>query len=65
MIVLWGNLKRKTSFREHKIPCINITKSGINVKYTIEMLIVLERKDGFVNGPAISEKDGFYQRYES
>ena len=32
MIFLWGKPKGETSDRKYKIPCISITKSGINVK---------------------------------
>ena len=32
VISLWGKLKGESSIREHLIPCINVTKSGIGVK---------------------------------
>ena len=33
MVVLYGKLKGKEQFREHKIPCISKTESGIDIKY--------------------------------
>ena len=52
-------MKGKESFREHQIPCINVTKSGINVKYTIERLIQAKEKLGLTYGPTISDSNGF------
>ena len=46
VIVLWEKPERETSYREHKVPCINVTKSGIDLKYTVERLIYFEEKDG-------------------
>ena len=47
--VLWDKLKGETSYRKHKISCIKVTTSRINVKYTVERLIELKRKEGCVN----------------
>ena len=38
-IVLFGKLKGETTHREHFIPCANQTKSGINIKATLDRLI--------------------------
>ena len=43
------------------IPCINVTKSGINVKYAVSRLVELKEKEGFKNGPAISDRDGYFK----
>ena len=47
IIVLFGKLKGEDGVREHLIPCINVTKSGINVKYTVSRLIELKEKGRF------------------
>ena len=59
VIALWGKLKGETTYRNHVIPCINVTKSGIKVKYTVQRLLELKEKEGNIKGPAISEKAGF------
>ena len=59
VIVLFGKLKGEEDYREHQIPCINITKSGINVKYTIERLVQVKEDLGIISGPAISDPKGF------
>ena len=55
MIVLFGKLKREEQYREHQIPCVNIFKSGINVKHTIQRLVQTKDALGFTSGPAISD----------
>ena len=59
VIALWGKLKGENAYRNHKIPCINVTKSGINVKFTVQRLLDLKEKEGNMNGPAISDSKGF------
>ena len=39
VIALWGKLKGETAYRNHAIPCINVTKSGIKVKYIVQRLL--------------------------
>ena len=58
-MVLWGKIKGEESTREHKIPCINVTKSGINVRYVVERLLDLKRKQGLMRGPAVSDSNGY------
>lgn len=58
IIVLWGKIKGEDSYREHTIPCINTTKSGINVRYTLERLLKLKETQGLTDGPAISDIKG-------
>ena len=59
MIVLFGKLKGEEHFREHPIPCINVTKSGINGRYTIRRLVQSKEALGLTSGPAISDSKGF------
>ncbi len=40
-------------------PCVNITKSGINVKYIIQRLVQVKEKLGIISDPAISNLKGF------
>ena len=58
IVVLWGKIKGEEEYREHLIPCVNVTKSGINVKYTIERLMNLKHHQGLTSGPAISDSNG-------
>ena len=57
-IVLYGKLKGENSFREHLIPCCNVTKSGINVRGMINRAIKLKEKEGLTRGPLISDESG-------
>ena len=58
IIPLFGKLKGEDTYREHLIPCINITKSGINVKYAVERLKKDKEKLMIMSGPAISDESG-------
>ena len=42
VIVLSGKLKGEDNIRLHHIPCVNVTRSGINVEYLIERLLNLK-----------------------
>ena len=55
---MYGKLKGEDSHREHLIPCINVTKSGIDIKYAIQRLIREKERIGIMNGPAISDETG-------
>ena len=59
MIVLYGKIKGEDQYREHQITCINVTKSGINVKYTIQRLVQTKRGLGITTGSAISNIKGY------
>lgn len=59
VVVLSGRLKGEDNTRLHHIPCVKITKSGINVEYLIERLLSLKHKQGLYDGPAISNERGF------
>ena len=58
IVVLWGKIKGEEEYREHLIPCVNVTKSGINVKYTVERMIELKDHQRVATGPAISDSEG-------
>ena len=58
IVVLWGEIKGEEGYREHLIPCVKVTKSGFNVRYTIERLIELKYHQKLVTGPAISDNEG-------
>ena len=55
---LLGKLKGEKVEKEHNIPCINITSSGINVKRIVYRLMEEKEKLGITNGPAISDRKG-------
>jgi len=55
-IVLYGKLKGENDYRHHFLPCVNVTKSGINVRYTVERLIETKKNLGLIDGSAISDK---------
>ena len=59
VIVLSGKLKGEDNSRLHHIPCVKVTKSGINVEYLVERLLVLKQKQGLKDGPAISNDEGY------
>ena len=59
VIALWGKLKGEASIREHLIPCINVTRSGIGVKNIVLRLIQLKEIEGNKDGPAISDERGY------
>ena len=59
MIVVFENIKGEDQYREHQIPCVNITNSGISVKYIIQRLVQVKEKLGIISGPVISDSEGF------
>ena len=59
VIVLSGKLKGEDNIRLHHIPCVKVTKSGINVEYLLERLLDLKSKQGLNDGPAISNNKGY------
>ena len=59
VVVLSGKLKGEGNARLHHIPCVKVTKSGINVEYLIQRLLDLKQKQGLYDGPAISNDRGF------
>ena len=59
IVTLLGKFNGGNNVSEHTIPCINTTKSGINVKHCIERLIQIKKEEGQVQGPAISDHQGY------
>ena len=58
IIALQGQVKGETGDRDHLLPCVIRTLSGIDVRSSLERLIALKSKKGFVDGPAISDVHG-------
>ena len=58
-ITLLGKLKGENNMSEHIVPCINVTKSGINVKYVIERAMNVKKDEGHQEGPLISDSKGY------
>jgi hypothetical protein len=58
VIALLGKIKGETNDRDHLLPCVPVTSSGVNVKESVKRLIDFKRTRGFVNGPAISDLSG-------
>ena len=59
IITLLGKFKGEDNSSEHTIPCTNVTKSGINVKYCLERLMNIKKEEGHITGPAISDNQGY------
>ena len=57
-ISLLGKLKGEKGSKEHNIPCVNVTVSGINVRRIIYRLIQEKEDAGFLEGPGISNFNG-------
>jgi hypothetical protein len=58
VIALLGKIKGETDDRDHLLPCVPITSSGINVRETVSRLIEFKRSRGIIDGPAISDVAG-------
>ena len=58
IVVLFGKLKGENNYREHFIPCTNVTKSGLHVKHSIQRLIKLKEECQCPEGPAIFDHTG-------
>ena len=58
IIPLLGRLKGETGDTLHRLPCVNITKSGLNIRETISNLINIKKRLNFTDGPAISDIRG-------
>ena len=58
VIALKGKVKGEHHFRCHLIPCTAVTKSGINVRGSIERLMNYKKRSGWIDGPAISNEKG-------
>jgi len=57
-IVLLGKVKGELREREHHLPCVNVTSSGIEVRKRIQIFLEEKRRFRQVSGPAISDHRG-------
>jgi hypothetical protein len=58
LIPLMGKVKGELHDRCHLLPCAFITKSGIKPYVWINRIKEVKRKQGFLDGPAISDEKG-------
>jgi hypothetical protein len=58
VIALLGKIKGESDDRDHLLPCVPVTSSGVDVKASVEKLLEFKRSRGYTSGPAISDIDG-------
>jgi hypothetical protein len=58
VVTLQGTIKGETNDRDHLLPCVPVTSSGIDVKASLERLMALKATKGVTDGPAISDVAG-------
>lgn len=58
IIPLLGTVKGEHNVRQHLIPCVNVTSSGIKVRELLGRLLNLEYRSGRTKGPAICGDNG-------
>ena len=58
IIPLLGKVKGETHRREHILPCVEKTSSGINVRNWMNLLLEVRALTDQKNGPAITKSDG-------
>ena len=58
IVTLRGKIKGEHNQREHQLPCSPITRSGINIKESIDRMVNLKESQGKISGPAISDEAG-------
>jgi hypothetical protein len=58
VVTLQGKIKGETNDRDHLLPCVLMTSSGVNVKASLERLMAFKTRKGFADGPAISDLSG-------
>jgi hypothetical protein len=58
IVTLQGAVKGESIDRDHLLPCVFVTLSGVNVKASLKRLMDLKAGQGFTNGPAISDLGG-------
>jgi hypothetical protein len=59
VLALRGKVKGETAPRAHVLPCVHITSSGINLKDWMNMCLLANQEEGFLDGPAFSNAAGF------
>jgi hypothetical protein len=55
---LLGKIKGKHHERCHLLPSVPVTQSGVRVAESLERLAASKRRNGFEDGPAISDEKG-------
>jgi hypothetical protein len=55
---LQGTIKGETNDRDHLLPCVPVTSSGVGLKASLERLMAFKSRKGFLDGPAISDEAG-------
>jgi hypothetical protein len=58
VIALLGKIKGESDDRDHLLPCVPITSSGVEVKTSLKRLLEFKRSRGHTDGPAISDLHG-------
>ena len=54
IVALQGQVKGETGDRDHLLPCVVKTLSGIDVRASLNRLMLLKLAKGFMDGPAVS-----------
>jgi hypothetical protein len=64
VIALLGKIKGESDDRDHLLPCVPMTSSGVDVQTSVARLMEFKQAPGHVSGPAISDINGrvFLQR---
>jgi hypothetical protein len=58
VITIQGQVKGETGDRDHLLPSVPVTSSGIDIRSSLKRLMDLKAQKGFVDGPAISDIHG-------
>jgi hypothetical protein len=58
VVTLQGTIKGESNDRDHLLPCVPVTSSGVDVKASLERLMAFKTTKGFSDGPAISDIGG-------
>jgi hypothetical protein len=58
VIALLGKIKGESDDRDHLLPCVPVTSSGVEVRSSVARLLEFKRARGQITGPAISDING-------
>ena len=58
ILTLLGTVKGEHHERQHLLPAVNETSSGLQVKLWVRRLLAIRYKEGRLSGPAICDQDG-------
>jgi hypothetical protein len=58
VVTLQGTVKGESNDRDHLLPCVKVTKSGIDVKASLARLMAHKTSIDAIDGPAISDEKG-------